>query len=70
MPKSKYRKPKKKQIGSISPTGQIGMLPTGRLGLYAQAAQSSGGPGVDNWQLEENTDAWLLEDGSGVWLLE
>ncbi len=30
----------------------------------------SGGPGVSNWQLEENTDAWLLEDGSGVWLLE
>ncbi len=29
-----------------------------------------GGPGVDNWQLEENLDAWELEDSSGVWLLE
>lgn len=30
----------------------------------------SGGPGVDNWQLEENTDAWQLEESTDVWLLE
>lgn len=29
-----------------------------------------GGPGVDNWQLEENTDAWQLEESIDVWLLE
>jgi hypothetical protein len=50
--------------------GFTGTLNDRMFAFWLAGGSFSGGPGVNNWQLEENTDAWELEDGSGVWLLE
>ena len=53
----------------LAMNGFGGSLNDQLLEFWLSGGTFAGGPGVDNWQLEENTDSWATESGD-VWLLE
>ncbi len=53
----------------LAANGFTGALNDQLKQFWEAGGSFGGGPAVDNWQLEENTDAWATESG-GVWLTE